>query len=155
MSLIPTRTIVLSVGAATVVGLLVGAVLGLWSLTARLPIVEGRGGPPSAGATGSSSPSPSSSPSTVTAASSKDTVAQHERIGISGTVTPAAAGLTTGVQREQGGKWKAFPADTTTAASGAYELWIESGRKGENTFRVVTSVGGADVVSAPFVVRIG
>jgi hypothetical protein len=151
MSPLPTRTIVLGIGAAALGGLAVGAIY--------QGAVDVMGAPGSLLTPGASaSPSSSASPSDtagVSAATDKASAAPYERIGITGRVIPGSAGTAVHVQRNEGGSWKEFPASATTGADGGYELYVKSGRKGENSFRVVTTVEGSQVVSGAVVVRIG
>jgi hypothetical protein len=58
-------------------------------------------------------------------------------VSISGGVSPARSGVQLVVQRLEGGRWRDFPAQTSTSGGGSYRLALRSGRKGEQAFRVV------------------
>jgi hypothetical protein len=65
--------------------------------------------------------------------------AVHEgsgRITISGEQKPADAGTRLTVQRKDSGDWIDFPAGSTVGSDGTYSLWLQTGRKGDLTFRM-------------------
>jgi hypothetical protein len=89
--------------------------------------------------------SPTDSPDSaegLTATADRDSVAANEKLTISGRLTPAEDGVRLVVQRLEGGQWQDFPATTTTSNDGGYSLWIQSGRKGVNTYRVARPDNG-------------
>lgn len=71
--------------------------------------------------------------------------AVHEgngRIVISGVQKPAKAGTKVTVQRREAGGWVDFPAGSTVGSDGTYSLWLQTGRTGEMSFRVIDSESG-------------
>jgi hypothetical protein len=81
--------------------------------------------------------------------------AVHEgggRIVISGVQNPAKTGTRVTVQRKEGSGWADFPASSTVGADGTYSLWLQTGRKGEMSFRIIDPASGA--TSNPVKVRV-
>jgi hypothetical protein len=71
--------------------------------------------------------------------------AVHEgngRIVISGEQRPAKAGTRVTVQRRESSGWVDFPAGSTVGSDGSYSLWLQTGRKGDMSFRVIDSESG-------------
>jgi hypothetical protein len=71
--------------------------------------------------------------------------AVHEgngRIVISGVQKPTKAGTRVTVQRRESGGWVDFPAGSTVGSDGSYSLWLQTGRTGDMSFRVIDSESG-------------
>jgi hypothetical protein len=95
---------------------------------------------------------PTAEPTTTATAKPKPKVtrgltaeAVHEgggRIVISGRQKPADSGARLTVQRKEGGEWVDFPAGSTVGADGRYSLWLQTGRKGDLTFRMKDDATG-------------
>jgi hypothetical protein len=56
-----------------------------------------------------------------------------------GKTTGIAKNAVVQVQRLEGTKWKNFPATTKVTSTGAYSVYVKSGRIGKQQFRVVVS----------------
>jgi hypothetical protein len=69
----------------------------------------------------------------------KTTVKAGARVTFKGATTGIPANTKLTVQSLQKGKWVDFPATTKVTGKAAYSVWVESGRIGVNTFRVVTT----------------
>jgi hypothetical protein len=147
----PTRAVVLGVLlAAAVIGFLGGALTGEIRSGGRL---IGLGAGPAATQT-TPSASPSAADTGLTLESSVGSVAANGEIRLSGRIQPPA-GVTLQVQRRlDGGDWSDFPVTTRSRDDGTYSTVVRSGRKGVNDFRVVTEVGGEQVVSPSVTVTI-
>jgi hypothetical protein len=90
-----------------------------------------------------STPSPTPKPTPTgrfTASASRD---DKGRIVISGVAAGSSAGNKLTVQRKQGGSWTDFPAGTTAGKGGAYSVWLQTSRSGDNVFRVRDEKTGA------------
>ena len=70
---------------------------------------------------------------TFTATATRD---DSGKITISGVAAGSASGNKLTVQRKQGGSWSDFPAGTTAGKGGAYSVWLQTSRSGNNVFRV-------------------
>jgi hypothetical protein len=112
-------------------------------------------------ATASGSPSESATPtSTITLTAAQSSVAASERIDMTGRLQPPVAGVELTVERSlNGSDWDTFPdADdpvtVTTDDNGEFSTYVQTGRSGENQFRVVGQVGDAFLESEPVVVTI-
>jgi hypothetical protein len=148
---------------ALVLGLLLLAVvsgLGVGALLAGQREAAGSGALPPVGT--AATPTPSGEPGATVAASGdgslsvavdRTSAAAGERFTLSGALDGAEAGVAVRVQRQEGGAWTDFPAQSTTAADGTYTLPVELGRDGENVLRVVAPSAGAQ--SDPVTVTIG
>jgi hypothetical protein len=80
--------------------------------------------------------------------------AVHEgggRITISGQWKSAAGSRLT-VQRKESGSWVDFPAGSTVGSDGRYSLWLQTGRKGDLTFRMKDAKTGE--TSSPVHVKV-
>jgi hypothetical protein len=84
-----------------------------------------------------------------TAAASRD---DSGKITISGIAAGSASGDTLTVQRKLGGSWSDFPAGTTAGKGGAYSVWLNTSRSGNNVFRVRDEKTGA--TSDPVTVKV-
>jgi hypothetical protein len=112
-------------------------------------------------ATPSGFPSASATPtSTITLTAAQSAVAASERIDMTGRLQPPVAGVELTVERSlNGSDWDTFPdADdpvtVTTDDNGEFSTYVQTGRSGENQFRVVGQVGDAFLESEPVVVTI-
>jgi hypothetical protein len=119
------------------------------------------GNAPATTATPSGSPSASATPtSTITLTAAQSAVAASERIDMTGRLQPPVAGVELMVERSlNGSDWDTFPdADdpvtVTTDDNGEFSTYVQTGRSGENQFRVVGQVGDAFLESEPVVVTI-
>jgi hypothetical protein len=119
------------------------------------------GNAPATTATPSGSPSASATPtSTITLTAAQSAVAASERIDMTGRLQPPVAGVELTVERSLNGSgWDTFPdADdpvtVTTDDNGEFSTYVQTGRSGENQFRVVGQVGDAFLESEPVVVTI-
>jgi hypothetical protein len=74
------------------------------------------------------------------------------KIVISGVAAGSASGNRLTVQRKQGGTWTDFPAGTTAGKGGAYSVWLQTSRSGNNVFRVRDEKTGA--TSDPVTVKV-
>jgi hypothetical protein len=92
----------------------------------------------------------------LTLTSDRQQASTEDLIRLSGRLDPAQAGVTLQVQQAvDGADFVDFPVTATTRSDGTYGVWVRTGREGRNQFRVVTTVEGASVASAPVVVVIG
>lgn len=81
--------------------------------------------------------------------------AVHEgggRITISGQWKSADSGTRLTVQRKESGSWVDFPAGSTVGSDGSYSLWLQTGRKGDLTFRMKDTKTGE--TSSPVHVKV-
>lgn len=88
----------------------------------------------------------------------ESSVAPNQRINYSGTVSPPEEGVTLRIERSiDGGEWAPFPEDSPitrdTNADGSFSGYVQTGRSGENAFRMVR-VDDESVVSDPAVVTV-
>lgn len=129
--------------------LLVAAVLGLGvgALT-----VDGSGADPGRGTPRSTSTPTPTPAGAVALAADRSAAAPGERVTLTGTVAGAGPGVDLVVQREEGGQWADFPAETTTGPGGQFTVYVELGRPGDNVLRVTDPVSG--VVSDPVTVTV-
>ena len=80
-------------------------------------------------------------------------VAVNQRINLTGTVEPAVEGVELRVERRLGdGAWESFPdannpVTTRTRAGGQFNTWVQTGRQGENDWRLVGTVDGETIES--------
>ncbi|MGH8825697.1 MAG: hypothetical protein ACRDVN_14675 [Jiangellaceae bacterium] len=119
---------------------------------------------PSTAATAQSTPSAAASEtapaSTITLTAAQSSVAASERIDMTGQLQPPLAGVELRVERSlNGSDWDTFPdADdpvtVTTNENGEFSTYVQTGRSGENQFRVVGQVGDEFLESEPVVVTI-
>jgi hypothetical protein len=113
--------------------------------------------PPSAAA----SPSDTASEDAVTLSAAKTAFTANERIDLTGALEPPAPGIEFKVERSlNGSDWDSFPdADdpvtVTTKDDGTFSTFVQTGRSGENQFRVVGQVGDEFLESDPVVVTVG
>jgi hypothetical protein len=136
---LPARLVVPLIMLAIVGGLAVG---GLTADRQRPAAATARSATPT-GPAAKPSESPTSD-SGLTAAADKADVNRNERVRISGQLTPAESGIQLRVERNLGDGWQSFPSSGTTKSDGSFSLIVQSGRKGENVFRIV---GPGDLVS--------
>jgi hypothetical protein len=100
-------------------------------------------------AAATATPTATAKPSRFTATASRD---DSGRITISGVAGGSASGNKLVVQRKQGGTWTDFPAGTTAGKGGAYSVWLNTSRSGNNVFRVKDEKTGA--TSDPVTVKV-
>jgi hypothetical protein len=87
-------------------------------------------------------------------------VAGSQRITLSGAIEPAMEDVVLRVERRlEGGEWSGFPdannpVTTTTRSSGEFSTWVQTGRTGENEWRLVTEIDGEEVVSSTVTVTV-
>jgi putative peptidoglycan lipid II flippase len=80
-------------------------------------------------------------------------VAASQRITLSGAISPALDGVVLRVERRiDGGDWSGFPdsnnpVTTTTQDDGQFSTWVQTGRAGENEWRLVAEIDGEQIVS--------
>lgn len=80
-------------------------------------------------------------------------VAANQRINLTGTVEPAVDGVELRVERRLGdGSWESFPdannqVTTRTRSGGQFNTWVQTGRQGDNDWRLVGTVDGETVES--------
>jgi hypothetical protein len=147
------RSVVAILLTAAAVGLGGGAYAG----NAR----DDAGNTPTTATTATPSPSASATPtSTITLTAAQSAVGASERIDMTGRLEPPVAGVELTVERSlNGSDWDTFPdADdpvtVTTDDNGEFSTYVQTGRSGENQFRVVGQVGDAFLESEPVVVTI-
>jgi hypothetical protein len=137
---------------AAVVGFLGGAFLALVG-DSGTPSAPTPGPTASPGLTATAVPG---QPATLTLASDRQQAGTDDLIRLTGRLDPPQAGVTLQVQQAvEGADFVDFPVTATTRSDGTYGVWVRTGREGRNQFRVVTTVEGAPVASAPVVVVIG
>ncbi len=149
------RTVVAILLAAAVVGFGGGAFAGNSG-------GDDPGSGPTTATTTPASPSASSAApaSTITLIAAQSSVAASEHIDMTGQLQPPVAGVEFKVERSlNGSDWDTFPdADdpvtVTTNDNGEFSTYVQTGRSGENQFRVVGQVGDEVVASEPVVVTI-
>ena len=120
------------------------------------------------GSESSASPAASQSPSdtpepaaAVTLSAAKTAFGANEKIDLTGVVEPAAEGVELKVERSlNGSDWDSFPdpedqVRATTKNDGTFSTFVQTGREGENQFRVVGLVGEDFIESEPVVVTVG
>ncbi|MBD0292759.1 MAG: hypothetical protein ICV70_04185 [Jiangellaceae bacterium] len=111
--------------------------------------------------TASPSASPSDTGPALTLKAATTAVGPNEQIDMTGALEPPQSGVTFTVQRSlDGGDWAAFPDESdpvtvTTDDDGRFSTYVKTGREGQNGFRVVGTVDGADVASEPVTVTVG
>lgn len=80
-------------------------------------------------------------------------VAASQRISLTGSVEPAVEGIELRVERRIGdGGWESFPdannpVTTRTQAGGNFSTWVQTGRQGDNEWRLVGTIDGETVES--------
>jgi hypothetical protein len=94
-------------------------------------------------------PTPKAQTGKFTASASRD---DSGKITISGIAGGSASGNRLTVQRKLGGTWSDFPAGTTAGKGGAYSVWLQTSRSGNNVFRVKDEKTGA--TSEPVTVKV-
>ena len=115
----------------------------------------------SASAAASQSPSDTPEPAAITLSAAKTAFATNEKIDLTGVVEPAAEGVELKVERSlNGSDWDSFPdpedqVRATTKNDGTFSTFVQTGREGENQFRVVGLVGEDFIESEPVVVTVG
>jgi hypothetical protein len=118
------------------------------------------------GSESSASPAASQSPTdtepaAITLSAAKTAFATNEKIDLTGVLEPAAEGVELKVERSlNGSDWDSFPdpEDQVTAKTkndGTFSTFVQTGREGENQFRVVGLVGEVSIESEPVVVTVG
>jgi hypothetical protein len=99
---------------------------------------------------GTPTPSTSKAPAgRFTATATRD---DSGKIVISGVAAGSASGNKLTVQRKQGHSWADFPAGTTAGKGGAYSVWLQTSRSGDNVFRIRDEKTGA--TSEPVTVHV-
>ena len=122
---------------------------------------EDPGNESSASPSASLSPSDTPEPAAVTLSSAKTAFATNEKIDLTGALEPAAGGVELKVERSlNGSDWDSFPdpedqVTATTKDDGTFSTYVQTGREGENQFRVVGLVGEDVIESEPVVVTVG
>lgn len=87
-------------------------------------------------------------------------VAASQRITLAGAIEPAREGIVLRVERRlSGGDWTGFPdsnnpVTTTTQDDGQFSTWVQTGRAGENEWRLVGEIDGAEIVSSTATVTV-
>lgn len=76
----------------------------------------------------------------------------YEAVPISGT-QPGSRGTLLQVQRSEGGKWVAFPLPTRTDHSGQFTTYVELGKAGRYSLRVLDPRSGATSKPLPLVIK--
>ncbi|NED96166.1 hypothetical protein G1H11_12685 [Phytoactinopolyspora alkaliphila] len=85
---------------------------------------------------------------------SQSSAAAGSRIDYSGRLGSGEEGVTLQIQRSiDGGEWEDFPVSRDTGANGEFSGYLETGRSGSNSFRVVRA-DDSSVVSEPATVEI-
>ena len=80
-------------------------------------------------------------------------VGTYERIDLTGTFPDLPEGVTLQVERKEGGTWAVFPVTATTRAGGTFSTYVQTGRVGENKFRVTDPGSGRS--TPPVTVLVG
>lgn len=108
------------------------------------------------------SPSDTADPAgAISLSAAKATFAANEKIDLTGALDPAAGGVELKVERSlNGSDWDSFPdaenqVTVTTKDDGTFSTYVQTGREGENQFRVVGQVGENFLESEPVVVTVG
>lgn len=89
----------------------------------------------------------------ITLSTDSTSVAGSQRIGLTGQIQPPVEGIDLRVERRIGdGDWEVFPdsnnpVTTRTRAGGDFSTWVQTGRQGENEWRLVGTVDGETVES--------
>jgi putative peptidoglycan lipid II flippase len=97
---------------------------------------------------------------TVSLTADPASVAASQRITLSGAIEPAREGVVLRVERRlSGGDWTGFPdsnnpVTTTTQDDGEFSTWVQTGRAGENEWRLVGEIDGEQVVSSTATVTV-
>lgn len=97
---------------------------------------------------------------TVSLTADPTSVAGSQRITLSGAIEPAHEGVVLRVERRlSGGDWSGFPdsnnpVTTTTQDDGQFSTWVQTGRAGENEWRLVGEIDGEQVVSSTVTVTV-
>lgn len=97
---------------------------------------------------------------TVSLTADPTSVAASQRITLSGAIEPAREGVVLRVERRlSGGDWTGFPdsnnpVTTTTQDDGEFSTWVQTGRAGENEWRLVGEIDGEQVVSSTATVTV-
>lgn len=79
--------------------------------------------------------------------------APSQRISLTGQIEPAVEGVELRVERQLGdGDWQSFPDDpsqitTQTRADGEFSTWVQTGRQGENGWRLVGTIDDEEITS--------
>lgn len=119
------------------------------------------GGTASPGPAASRTPEPTGSPTdeaatAISLSAEPTSVGANETVRLTGRLEPPAGGVSLQVQRSlDGGDWSDFPVTATTREDGSIDITVESGRAGENRFRLTGQVNGQEVVSDEVAVTIG
>jgi hypothetical protein len=145
--------------AAAVVGFSGGVIAGN-AVGSEDPNAAG-GSESSASPAASQSPSDTEPAAAITLSAAKTAFATNEKIDLTGVLEPAAEGVELKVERSlNGSDWDSFPdpEDQVTAKTkndGTFSTFVQTGREGENQFRVVGLVGEVSIESEPVVVTVG
>jgi hypothetical protein len=145
--------------AAAVVGFGGGALTGT-AAGGEDPSTDNGAGtsPPSSTQSPSDTPDPAGA---ISLSAAKATFAANDKIDLTGALDPAAGGVELKVERSlNGSDWDSFPdagnqVTVTTRDDGTFSTYVQTGREGENQFRVVGQVGENFLESEPVVVTIG
>ncbi len=147
---------------SVLLALLVAAVVGF--LGGALVALVGRPATDGGAATGATAgPTPAATASVTSGASSTLTLtADRQQAGtddlirLTGRLDPPEAGVVLQVQQSvDGSDFTDFPVTATTRSDGSYGVWVRTGREGRNQFRVVMTLQGLTVDSAPVLVVVG
>jgi hypothetical protein len=98
---------------------------------------------------------------TISLTADPTSVAASQRITLSGALEPAVEGVLLRVERRLGDDddWSGFPdsnnpVTTTTRSDGEFSTWVQTGRTGENEWRLVTEIDGEEIVSSTATVTV-
>ena len=143
--------------AAAVVGFGSGVIAGN-AVGSEDPAAGGSSTSPSASQSPSNTPEPAAA---ISMSAAKAAFAANEKIDLTGVLEPAAGGVELKVERSlNGSDWDSFPdpedqVRATTKNDGTFSTFVQTGREGENQFRVVGLVGEDFIESEPVVVTVG
>ena len=149
--------IVITLMAAALIGFLVGALLATTSEPDAEPSATSAATTspsPSPAATGTPAPT-SSVDATLSLSADREAADTGELIQLTGVLVPGQGDVELQVQQSVDDiGFVDFPVTATTRTDGSFAVKVRTGRVGSNEFRMVTDVGGTQVVSNSVVVQI-